>query len=369
VRSELAIVTPSPDPGTPGPGEGILEPPGWLVPEDLRPVIAAVRSGESMTPKPTIGNTDDGRGIHYEAAIVSIVAPAGVGKGWLGLSTVRDVIQAGGHAVYLDYEETAERRVARLLQMGVRDDHVEKGLTYLRPDRKIQDPAHLDHLIRPETKLVVIDSVNPALRVEGCEINNNDDVLRWMAIPKHLSMKGLAVMLLDHAPKSDPDGQLGAVAKQNEADCRIVLKTVEPLGRGRVGRVSMTWRKDRPGYWGEGTWPEMVVRSSGDTVDVFIEAKAEDSERYLPTRRMEEVSRAVETTPGIGITELREAVSGRSSITDDARQALVDLGYVEARQEGRRTALHLVRPYTEKAGTDSGNLSGVQNGIGAGDDA
>jgi archaellum biogenesis ATPase FlaH len=369
VRSELAIVTPSPDPGIPGPGEGILEPPGWLAPEDLRPVIAAVRSGESLTPKPTIGNTDDGRGIHYEGCIVSIVAPAGTGKGWLALATVRDVIQNKGHAVYLDYEETAERRVARLLQMGVRDDQIEDGLTYLRPDRKIQDPAHLDHLIRPDTRLVVIDSVNPALRSQGLKINENDDALEFFDIPKYLTRKGLAVMLLDHAPKSDPDGQLGAVVKMNESDCRIVLKTVEPLGRGRVGRVSMTWRKDRPGYWGEGTSCDMVIRSSGDTVDVMVEAPAADGERYLPTRRMEEVSRVIETTPGIGITELREAVSGRSSITDDARQALVDLGHVEARQEGRRTALHLVRPYAEKVGTDSGNLSRGQDGIGAGDDA
>jgi len=369
VRNELAIVTPSPDPGLPGPGEGVLEPPGWLVPEDLGPVIAAVRSGESLTPKPTIGTTDDGRGVHYEAAIVSVVAPAGTGKGWLALATVRDVIQAGGHAVYLDYEETAERRVARLLQMGLRGDQIEKDLTYLRPDRKIHEPTHLDHLIRPDTKLVVIDSVNPALRVQGLEINDNDDALEFFGIPKHLARNGLAVMLLDHAPKSDPDGQLGAVVKQNESDSRVVLKTVEPLGRGRIGRVSMTWRKDRPGYWGEGTHADMVVRSSGDTVDVFIEAKAEDGERYLPTRRMEEVSRAIETTPGIGITELREAVPGRSSITDDARQALVDLGYVEARQEGRRTALHHLRPYRETDGTDKANLSRGRDEIGAGDDA
>lgn len=329
------------------PGEGILEPPGWLQPEDLRPVIASVRSGESLTPRPKIGQTRDGRGIHYADAVVSVVAPAGTGKGWLALATCRDVIRANGHTIYLDFEETAERRVARLIQMGLSDDSILRGFTYLRPDRPIGDPAILDQLIRPETQLVVIDSVNPALRVEGCEINDNDDVLRWMGMPKHLARKGLAVMLLDHAPKSDPDGQLGAVVKQNESDCRIVLKVTEPLGRGRVGKVSLTWKKDRPGYWGTGTWADMIVQSSGDTVDVSVEAREVDNERYLPTRRMEEVSRAIEERPGVGIVELRSLISGRASITDDARQALVELGYLEVRVEGRTKALHSLKPYRD----------------------
>lgn len=344
---------------------------GWE-PENIEAALAKVANGERLVDEPSILATDSRRAIFHPGTIAGVAAPAESGKGILVARVIGDVIQAGGHAIYLDFEESAERRIVRQTSMGIPEAHIRRGFTYLRPTGPVGDTSRLDALIRPETQVAVIDAVNPAMQAEGLSFMDNDEIGAWInGYPRHLQRKGLLVILVDHVVKAREDrgrSPIGGVQKLNEVDLQLMLKVTQPLGRGQVGKVEIEWTKDRLGFWGRGHHADMVVKSTGDSMTVTIEERITTRTDFRPTGKMEQVSKAVEAAPGITIRDLRDQIGGRATVTDDARHALVKDGYLAEQKEGRKTVLFSVRPYREIGGThnalcpDIGTRSETGNG-------
>lgn len=342
-------------------------------PKDLGPVLDRLEAGESLTEEPdnTLLATDQGRGILYPETIVSIAGPGGIGKGKLAGRIVGDVIASGGHAIYIDLEENEARRVATLYSLGVGPAHIRNGLDYLSPETKIGDMARLGELIRPNTRVVVFDSVNPAMSLEGFSLMDNEDVVSWyQMVPKFIQRQGVMALLVDHQTKAgDSKTAIGGIQKFNQVDHQLILESVDPLGRGKIGRVKIHTAKDRLGFFGLGHHHDMIARSTGDTLDITIADLMRTEGDFRPTARMEKVSILIEDHPGIGVEELRNKSGGRASITDDARRYLVSDGYVDERKAGRKLALYSLDKYRDNGGTSSSTRPGDRDRFGEVEDA
>lgn len=337
-------------------------------PKDLGPVLDRLEAGESLTEEPdnTLLATDQGRGILYPETIVSIAGPGGIGKGKLAGRIVGDVIASGGHAIYIDLEENEARRVATLYSLGVQPNHIRNGLDYLSPETKIGDMARLRELIRSNTRVVVIDSVNPAMSLEGFSLMDNEEVVSWyQMVPKWFQRQGVTAVLIDHQTKAgDSKTAIGGIQKFNQVDHQLILESVDPLGRGKIGRVKIHTAKDRLGFFGLGHHHDMIARSTGDTLDITIADLMRTEGDFRPTARMEKVSILIEDHPGIGVEELRNKSGGRASITDDARRYLVSDGYVEERKVGRKLTLYSLDKYRDNGGTSSSTRPGDRDRFG-----
>ena len=344
----------------------------WL-PKDLGPVLDRLAAGESVTEEPdnALLATDQGRGIFYPETIASVAGPGGIGKGKLAAQIAGDVIGTGGHVIYIDLEENEGRRLSTLYSLGVRLDHIRERFTYLSPETRVGDMARLGELFRPETKVVVIDSVNPAMSLEGFSLMDNEEIVAWyQRVPKWIQRRGVLTVLIDHQTKAgDSKTPIGGIQKFNQVDHQLILESVDPLGRGKIGKVKIHTAKDRLGFFGIGHHHDLIARSTGDSLDISIIDLATNEGDFRPTGRMERVSRLVEDRPGIGRDELRSEAGGRASVTDDARRYLVSDEYVEERQEGRKFTLYSLAKYREKDGTDSPNRPVNRDGLRGDDDA
>jgi replicative DNA helicase len=89
-----------------------------LVLEDMTAAMT-----EDVDDLPTIFRRDgDGVCLLYPEAVNVIQSPPSIGKSWLALMAVHEVLVAGGTVLYLDYEDSPRRIVRRLLTLVPRLD-------------------------------------------------------------------------------------------------------------------------------------------------------------------------------------------------------------------------------------------------------
>ena len=104
--------------------EALLRVPTSWEPVDLRPIL----DGTWERPRPTVGKRTDGIGVLYVGYVHAVASETEAGKTWLALVIARDVLEAGGIVVYLDYEDDESAIVGRLLSMGVSRQAIAKRI-------------------------------------------------------------------------------------------------------------------------------------------------------------------------------------------------------------------------------------------------
>lgn len=334
----------------------------WLdVP--LRPILA----GEVRPAEPTIFRRTDGRALFYAGKTHMLLGEFESGKTWAALAATAETVRAGGHVLYIDFEDTAETFVLRLRQLGVPDDAIASGAHYVRPDGPLEGIA-LKALgsvgERFEPSLVIIDGVTEAMTLHRLSPDKAVDVAEFYALmPRRFDRFGPAVVLIDHVVKSkDERGRYALGSQHKMAGVNGAAYKFEPergseLSPGRHGKVAVTVTKDRPGSVRRdaggakavGTMHLRPVPERGpDAVDVTIEPPSyeEDHDRFEDTvavvatwlaEQPEPVSQNVAEGAGIGPSrqDVRHALS-----------VLVDGGYAEQVAGPHGAKLHrLVRPY------------------------
>ena len=113
--------------------------------------------------------------------------------------------------------------------------------------------------------------------------------------------------------------------------------------------------KDRPGHVREhadanGRVAELQLRSIGRDGAVSVTVApppSSSSAPFRPTGIMERISRAVEDSPGLSITAVRGAVSGRHEYKELALELLISEGHIEARRDGQAVRHFSRRSYRE----------------------
>lgn len=223
---------------------------------DLRPLLF----GERQRPRPTVlaGPTINGEKVLllYSGRVHSVYAETEGGKTWMAMEGCRQEIEAGGTVLFIDFEDDEDGTVDRLLSLGLTPDQIVNQFRYVRP----QEPFGADAIAEVEFEvqtyaptLVVIDGVTEALRLDGLDSSNNDDVVRFLRVlPRRLAEMGPAVLLIDHVVKDAQNrgrGPIGGGMKLNGlTGAAYYLKIVAPFGRGKTGYSKLFVQKDRPGF-------------------------------------------------------------------------------------------------------------------------
>lgn len=274
------------------------------------------------------------------------------------------------HVIYLDFEDTPEGIVGRLLAMGARPEWVAERLHYIRPDRPIDEAArrHLRQLVENNfVTIAVIDGVTEAMTMHGLvPLDNTDAALFYERLPRFLSRlaDAPAVVMIDHVPKDEDRPKRYAIGAQHKLagldGAAYMLDVVTPFAPGTPGKSRLRVAKDRPGqvrkHAVKGVIAELHINGDDQVVTATLRAPQQGKGevgpdgRWRPTILMERVSRCIEAAPGMIQRDIERAVRGKAEHIRVALETLVLENFV-ARRSGPRRAVHYfsLEPFRNEA--------------------
>lgn len=245
----------------------------WL-PRDLD----AAWEGEQIPP-PDLCCLEDGFGLFYRGRINGIHGEPESGKSWVAWITTSQILIAGGRVLYIDYEDSEHGAAQRLIALGVWKQTAMSGrFGYIRPEEPLSSGTNVrqwDTLLSAGWDIVIVDSTNEAMVMEGLDPSDNKDsgtFLRRLARP--VVNTGAGVLLLDHVAKNrDTRSNWAIGAQQKRAMIRgasYLIENSRPFGRGLEGEATLSVAKDTPGAvrqrtGGVPTVARLVLTSDGLT--------------------------------------------------------------------------------------------------------
>ncbi|UIU47018.1 AAA family ATPase [Microcystis phage MinS1] len=326
--------------------------PTTWAPVALDPVLA----GDYLDPPPTMLTRSDGTHLLYDGAVHTISGESESGKTWLTLLAAVQLLADGFNVVFIDFEDRADRVIARLLALGAHPNQIRRHFSYIRPDRPLDDDGRAQltpHL--PDTALVILDGVTEAMTMHGYDLNSNaDSALFQGLLPRWIADHGPAVVMIDHVVK-DKERQdrfaLGAQHKLAGIDgVAYIVKMVEPFARGKRGLARVEIAKDRPGHVREQARGRSIAEFALDATasDVVLvahlvppgEQSGRTGDTWEPTVLMEKVSRYVQLNPGMSKKAIEGAMNGKASTIRLALELLVSRQYIGVRSGPRGAVQH-----------------------------
>ncbi|WP_097867440.1 DnaB-like helicase N-terminal domain-containing protein [Streptomyces sp. rh34] len=339
--------------------------------------LTSVLDGTHKPVTATVGARDDGIGLFYPGRVNGVQGESEAGKSWLALIAALTEINRGNHVVYIDFEDSEDGVVGRLLLIGALPETVRALFHYVRPGGGIPPAAMASFVakvgeVRPT--LVVVDGVTEAMSLMGLELKDNTEIAKFgRLLLRPLADTGAAVVPLDHVVKnSEGRGRyaLGGVHKLNAVDgVQYMLEAIKPFGVNTEGRSRLRIAKDRPAQVRKHALPggrnplhwyaDLVVKSETDTfADAHIyppiqhpdDPAEQTDEQQKEAKKLAEieeckgkilaaVGKAREPLTKKGI---EDRVQGRASTTRQALVALVDDGRLVAEPGSRGAVLHSI---------------------------
>lgn len=334
-------------------------------PTSWQPVdLQAVLAGKHLDPPPAMLHRTDGVALLYAGGVHAVSGEPESGKTWVALLAAVELLAAGHNVAFVDFEDRADRVVARILALGAHPDQVTAHFRYIRPDRPIDDQTRPDLADAvTDTRLVILDGVTEAMTVHGLDLNSNSDAATFYALlPRWIADHGPAVVLIDHVVKDhERQGRwaLGAQHKLAGLDAASYqVRMITPFGRGKHGIARVDVAKDRPGHVREHTTGKTIAEFHLDATRGYNNLTAElrppntgfdDPQHpgdFRPTILMERVSLFLETNPGASQKEVETSVKSRSTSTiRKALQQLVTEEYVRRDRAARGFSHTIVQPF------------------------
>jgi hypothetical protein len=301
----------------------------------------------------------DGTSLLYAGKMHVFQAEPSSGKSWIALHIVREALDLGGSALYLDHEDTPGGILRRLRNLGCPADAMRDRLVYARPAGRYgaAERLQIDRILeRLNPDLVVIDGVGESLSRNGLSEDKADDVLRWFdLLPRPIAATGAAVLMIDHVAK-DPEQRgrwaRGSGAKLGAVDgASFQVKVLTPFSRHRAGAVKLVVAKDRPGQFSIGETAALVKiepHAAGERVVLTVEPDGADlaiTDTHKPTQVMAMIAAEIESTK-VPLTPkaLEHLVHAKPRTIHEALARLIAEGYV-TQGTGRIKTLRLLRPY------------------------
>jgi len=320
---------------------------------DLGPVLR----GERVTPVPSCFARDDAVLLLYPGRLNLFMGETESCKTWGALVAVVQELRAGHHVIYVDFEDSPEGVVERIMALGASEDDVSNRFSYIAPSGSFDEVAMevVEDIIgrRGEPSLVVIDGVTEAMSMIGLDPSKGQDVATFYGgFPRWFARTGAAVILVDHVTKSTENRGRWAIGSERKLSgldgAAFMFDTISPFGRERTGRVKITVAKDRCGHvrQHEGgarvialmelrSWPDGGVTVSVETPD------AATGGAFRPTFLMERISEVVEANPGLSKRAIRSAVRGKNEVKDLALELLIIEKYVKVELGPNRAQRHV----------------------------
>lgn len=322
--------------------------------------LGAYLDGSLVPAVPALLSREDGQALFYPGKLHTLQGESESGKTWLALHAAAQVLNGGGRVVYIDYEDSAQTLVERLLALGVGKLSIGTQCLYLSPTGWDLMAMDFHKQVLPGVALVVVDGVTEAMASMALDPLDASDVAHWARRLRTFASAGCAVVQIDHVTKS-AEGRgryaLGSVHKLNSVDgAAYIVKGIKPFGRGMTGLSRISVAKDRPGAvrgaCGGNRVGDLHLASDPDTGAVALrldppEVSTTGSGAFRPTTLMERVSAALAAGPSEGLSAhlIEVSVSGKATAVRQAVTALVEEGFVTVEQRGQKKLHSLVRPF------------------------
>ena len=333
----------------------------WL-PASLSELVQGLQDGTLAPPQPTVGRLTDGSFWLYAGATNGLAGESGCGKTWTALAAVKSELEDGNNVIYIDMENGPLGLVSRLLNLGVPADVIgsESRFAYVRPDEAFRDDVRsvfwmLLEFMKPT--LVVLDSTGESMALEGTDPNSDDAVAVWFQrVATAIAMRGPAVLLLDHLPKSD-SGAASPIGSQRKRAAISGAQFIQQVGKdmafskGRPGQARIMATKDRHGYFvtGESSITLTVTPDTSRGPSGVEAALGPDvNDEWAPTRHMLGVSEFLKGAQDPQTTDaIKKGTKGKTETVVRAIQVLIASGYVTTSPGPRKSTLHeLVKTYS-----------------------
>ena len=326
-------------------------------------------NGTHKPPMPELFQRSDGQPLLYRGKCHAFNGESESGKTWAALIACVLAIRAGEHVLYLDFEDTADTVVTRLLALGAKPEDVLTFFHYVQPAEPLvhrggkytagnTDLATVvDHY--PIT-LAIIDGITEAMTMHGLKLEDNADYATFHgALPRRLSLTGAAVVQIDHVTKDRENRGRWAIGAQHKLAAMdgavFSFQVKEPFGLGRNGMCAMSIEKDRPGQLRQHAKGKRIADLHLDSHPenhalawrIEVPESGETTDHVTPSRYMERVSKFLEANPqGMSKNSVRAGVTGGNDMIDLALDLLAN-NYVKTEREGQRILHFSVKPFRE----------------------
>ena len=206
---------------------------------------------------PELGLREDGEPLLYRTKVHWVYGTYESGKTWLCLHLAAQVLQDGGTALYIDFEDDGRGIGSRLLQLGVGQSVLNDParFVYIRPDETLRTDAGREafgQTLSRSFDIAVLDGVTESMALESLKDVVGGDVATWQAmLPKSIAKHtGAAVLCIDHVPKDQnnrvmPTGSQHKMSGLDGAAFKVLRD--QPFGKGNVGKAFVRVGKDRAG--------------------------------------------------------------------------------------------------------------------------
>jgi hypothetical protein len=251
------------------------------VPEDLDPLDARPSSwspvdlepyltGKLKVPDPEVCRRNDGACLMYRGRVNMLFGSSESAKSWIAMAICLQEIEAGGRALYLDFEDEPVQTLNRLRLLGAVDDDLRAQFSYIRPEGPLADmqrnkwgkdqPTKSGEFAQDQfdmalqsldPDIIVADGMTALYGLHGLDANDavsTDVITSWL---KRLTRNGRStVIIIDHQAKSAEKGSMPIGSQHKVAMVQGTLLQVWPIKQpmpGDVGEMELVVLKDRPG--------------------------------------------------------------------------------------------------------------------------
>jgi hypothetical protein len=226
----------------------------WTRWVDLRPYL---QEGVRVRPQPDVGaERDDGIQLLYPRRWHTNIALTGAGKTAFALWHAKAVLDAGGHVVYLHFEEfEPDGVIDRLISFDVSREVIDQRFHFADCSRRwvAGEMAHWLTQFEEAPALAILDGINAACSLHGWKHGEPEAIGFYRAMfVTPLVKVGAAVLSLGHPPKArDRQNEMhgfGSTAWLDEVDgigFRMVASKEHPMVVGGKGFSALYVVKDR----------------------------------------------------------------------------------------------------------------------------
>lgn len=240
-------------------------PSSWS-PVDLEPYL----TGKLTVPDPEVCRRNDGACLMYRGRVNMLFGSSESAKSWIAMAICLQEIEAGGRALYLDFEDEPVQTLNRLRLLGAGDDDLRAQFSYIRPEGPLADmqrnkwgkdqPTKSGEFAQDQfdmalqsldPDIIVADGMTALYGLHGLDANDavsTDVITSWL---KRLTRNGRStVIIIDHQAKSAEKGSMPIGSQHKVAMVQGTLLQVWPIKQpmpGDVGEMELVVLKDRPG--------------------------------------------------------------------------------------------------------------------------